>query len=213
MEEMYAPPISLNGFHGKSLNSFPPKESSPISFVSETRKYDFKTSLEYRTFLKINRNHSLPGFLTKLTVRIPKSRDHPFWKQPFPGLSESEIDIAELSFQVERWGISAKVSLHYAVQRARDIIACIRMAVSGKIEVVNLVGVQLHSPFTIPQNPVLRLGHELTDLWKRYPQSPSGSEDLNSLNALLQTKIDSNSHIQIHLLLQYYQVCSQLYLH
>jgi hypothetical protein len=153
----------------------------------------------------------MPGHITKLTIRIPKSQDHPFWKRSSRDLSDWEFDNEELSFQVERWGLSKTESLHYAMQRARDIVACIRKTLSEQIQLDSLLGVPLISPLIIPQYPMLRLGHELKDFWKRYP--PSSSRLSNTLYALLETKINSDSRIQVQLLLRYYQVYSQLYLY
>jgi hypothetical protein len=52
MEETYSPPILLNGFLSKSVDSFTPEEMNPAFKVKETKKHDFKFSLEYRIFLE-----------------------------------------------------------------------------------------------------------------------------------------------------------------
>jgi hypothetical protein len=206
MEEMYTPPISLTGFRGKSFDAFTPQGKESTLFVSETRPFDFKSSLEAKVFRKI----CVHGFVTKLTVHIPESQDHPFWKRSPRDLSDWDFDIPQLLFQVERWGLSERESFYHAVQRARHIIACIRMAVSGQLQIFRLLGVQLVSPLTIPQCSVLILGHELSAVWKLFHYSLT-PWTINMLIALLQTKIDSVSHIQSRLLLQYYQVYPKYY--
>jgi hypothetical protein len=213
MEETYSPPILLNGFLSKSVDSFTPEEMNPAFKVKETKIHDFKFSLEYRIFPKISRNVTLGGFITKLTIHIPKSQDHPFWKQS-PTASELQFttSYATLSFQVERWGLSEKESYHHAVQRAKDIIACIRVGISDQRQLDCLLGVQCISPLAIPECPVLTLGYELNDLWIRNSQSSQSwsEKGRNILNALLRTKVDSVPRLQI--LLQYYQVNLQLYI-
>jgi hypothetical protein len=216
MEEVYAPPLSLSGLHDTSIDSFSSEEEKPTLFHEETRLYDFKSSVVYTTFQMIDRKASLRGFITKLTVNIPKSQYHQFWKRLPQDFSawEIESEMAELSFQVERWGLSKEDSYHHAVQRAKNIIACLRMAVSKQMQVIDFLGVELISPLTIPQCPALSLGHQLNDLWKArpYPESSSitswSEENTDTLTTLLETKINSDSLIEIRLLLQYYQVYS-----
>jgi hypothetical protein len=209
IEEMYTPPISLSGFLGKSLDSFTSQQSKSTLFDSECRPFDFNTRPESKAFQKIPENHRLTGAITKLTIRIPRSQDHPFWKRPPRDLSEWDFDKDELSFHVERWGFSNKESFYNAMQRARDIIACIRMHISGRIEVVRLLQTRPISPLIIPQCPVLSLGHEVTALWGPYSSiTPWTEKTTNTFLAQLQKKIDSVSYIQSRLLLQYYQVLS-----
>jgi hypothetical protein len=213
MQEIYGPPLCLNGFYSQSIDGLTPKEyikhpKKSTWFLSDTRPDDYRTSVVYKNLPQLRERDEIKGFTTQLTIHIPKYRDHSYWEQSSlheffnweagSGISDS------LQFQVERWGISKEASYYHAVQHAQNIIAAIRTALSNQ----TIPSLEVRPP-VILHCPVLNLGQKLNDRWlKSDPKSSSRQsiDDINFLNELIQTKTDSELPVQVHLLLQYYQV-------
>jgi hypothetical protein len=214
MQEVYGPPIKLCGFYSHTMipiNEIKSYEENKM-FIHTQVQYDFSTCLVYREFREMQpkwRPLIKSGFMTTLTVTIPKDPHHSLWHLEDP--QESEVHDT-LSFEVRRWGQTKDESYKHALQRATDIIQYIRTAVTsgGSPGIPPLFG---PTTLTLTSNPcvIYQLGTELCSMWKDYSKTFSKDSKMKRKNAsrllqAIQEKHDSDVYICARPVLQYYKV-------
>jgi hypothetical protein len=218
VQELYSYPTCLDTLgpphitYATSRNEEVTIKAKNFSY-GEPQIYPLKESRVYRS---LDSNVSVKrGVTTKLTVRIPKSRSHPFWLLG-PNYSQNKFSWNmsgdALSFEVTRWGPQETYSRYNATQRATDIIRNIRKAVSDSTHLHNYlfrdVQQSLYHPFD--SCPVLQIGAELTHIWKRYERAFSTicvEQAVDLVESFIQEKLDSYSCVDLSPVLRYYQVC------
>lgn len=221
MQELYGPPIRLDGL---PIMDYPCAELNQDeiivrakNFVYDRRSYEFRSCHIWQVLNAITPDAVLvkKGVTTILTVHIPKRWDDPFWYHTFTESEEKlfgwNISEDALSFQVTQWGPLEEYSKFYATQRAKDIIRHIRAAVSRP----NYV--PLRTPRAMMQEsnshafscPVLRLGIDLNDTWRRADSAFSticSEEFMKYAIEIIQKWIDSEAYTHLSPVLRFYQV-------
>jgi hypothetical protein len=187
VQELFGPPITLSG--SPSLRLMPKNEIKSYEdtqmFVHTEVQYDRSTCLALRTLQKINSkfhtSRSKDGYMTTLTVTIPRDPHHAFWHRQLPHVLEFQ---EKLSFEVCRWGQTRGESYNHAIQRAVDIIQFIRTAVS--VNSPNIPAFQLKSfTRTSISCRIFQLGAELCSMWKKssevLPRDSKGNDASRAL--------------------------------
>src|SRR5947207_4589550 len=151
-QEMYSPPLSINGFlPNLHFDHIVSKEAlsrriaiSAHNFVYQSiKKQDSKRTLAYGTLAKISakKRHVADGYNCTLKVFVPRSKDHEFWSRQTHGDLQVEdannftwdmVGDAE-SFEVKKWGYSELTAQLYATHRAKDIIRHIRRLLTSAV--------------------------------------------------------------------------------
>jgi hypothetical protein len=210
MEELYSPPIRLNGFSGLPVTSDTPKKDIFIkgnNFLYEQPKlYDYLTCRVFQTLSaiakKFYKSKMKGGYTTTVTVRIPEQRDHPFWN-----CQDFSWDVSQgpaISFQVTRWGPQEDSSQYYATQRAKDVIRNIRITMTGPLPTFGQT-----PKFPPVSHLALCLGRELNDLWKTgksiFSEGRFQPDNAEIFLGWIQRMIDHNEHAPVPVL-KYYEV-------
>lgn len=185
---------------------------------SQPQSHDITNSRVFQSLIAVVPigNYIKDGFITTLTVHVPKHRDHPFWllkltesKDKLFGCDKSQDT---LSFQVTRWGPLPELSNFYATQRAMDIIRNIRAAVSNPTHLSNLSGMTQSLRRSNPLHdycPVFRLGIQLNSTWKHAKlvfSTVCVAQTLDLVVNCIQDIINSNTLPDLSPVLKYYQV-------
>jgi hypothetical protein len=188
-------------------------------FIHTEVQYDRSTCLALRILQKIHSkfdpSSNKDGWMTTLTVTIPKDPHHAFWHRQLPRVPEFQVPEFQekLSFETRRWGLTKDESYNHAIQRAVDIIQFIRTAVS--VNSPKIPAFQLKSfTRTSISCRIVHLGAELCSMWKKSSKLlPRDSKGNDASRALLKTflqamqdKYDSDSYIYARPVLQYYKV-------
>jgi hypothetical protein len=210
MQELFSPPISLTGF--PSLSTMSPNEIKFYEVFIDTQVlYNYSTCPVLQTLKDIHPTFQYlmkPGFITTLTVNIPKDPRHSFWHpQVLRAPHKSEVQ-EKISFEVQRWGQTKQESYHHAAQRAADIIRYIRTAVLG--DTPKMPTFQFTTLIRTPTScGIFELGTDLCRLWKVQSETfskHSKGKDASSLLQAIQEKYDSDAYLYARPLLQYYKV-------
>lgn len=211
LQEIYSSPISLDDTRISSLSNIMPDDErktkfSNFSYDRNPQKMKLSNEEIWKSILSLfpSRNWTnLSLFLANLTVKVPNSKNHPFWQDH--ASFEWKADQSAIEFQVARWGPTAVAANYHATRRAKDIIRCIRKHLIGVIFKSVSPPIRLIN-FNPQDSRACFLGTELHKMWRHadlaFAEGSHGFWDF-AIKTLDSYIIEFP---EFHVLLKYYKV-------
>jgi hypothetical protein len=174
LQETFSPPIGLNlwipaltdATNPDDIKMKCPNFKYQMPMVSKTSSS--KAWVSITEPFKKNPSHK-NSWMTTLNIKVPKMRNHSFWERDSDNLTSVSWEIDNnnaIEFEVSRWGPSHQHANYHATQRAKDIIRCIRLALT--------TGLPAHPTF-IPSSSkinmqtcqVFQFGVKISKMWRQ----------------------------------------------
>ena len=171
LQEIYSSPTSLDGGRIQPVSNVVPDYETKIKFSNfsygrNPQKIKLSNDEIWKsiTTLVPPRNWTAPShYLTNLTVKVPKSKSHPFWREC--GSFEWKSDQSAIEFQVARVGPTVVAADYHATQRAKNIIRCVRNHLTGVVFSSPPLPIRLVN-FNPQGSRACFLGTELHNMWR-----------------------------------------------